>query len=189
MKLRRRNAPRAANLDNMDSLALAAQVLETGLGLISSGTGSICYRSIDDRTFPRVQSSAHDLLTHYGANPRAAEICRDDFGFTWLVACRTQARQTSLVSDLRAASKVFADNDLGAQLLCAMIMLEGPGTAHAALVYLFKRGTVYPFAPRAAQIRDDRLELAIKDVIEKYVPIESDLTRWFPVWGAPGMRY
>lgn len=187
MILRRRPAPRPADLDNMNSLAQAAQVLDIRLGLIPSGTGSICYRSTGDRTFPRVQGSARDLLTHYGANPRAAEIHHDDHGFTWLVARRSQAQQASLVPDLRAASKVFADNDLGSQLLCAMTMLEGPGTAQTALVYLFKRGTIYPFAPLPGQARDNRLELAIKVAIEEYAPVESDQTRWFPVWGAPGM--
>jgi hypothetical protein len=187
MILRRRSAPTPANLDNMNSLAQAAKVLDIRLGLIPSGTGSICYRSTGDRTFPRVQSSARDMLTHYGANPGAAEIHHDDYGFTWLVARRSQAQPASLVPDLRAACKVFADNDLGPQLLCAMTLLEGPGPAQTALVYLFKRGTIYPFAPLAGQARDNRLELAVKNVIEEYVPVESDLTRWFPVWGAPGM--
>jgi hypothetical protein len=185
MILRRRSAPRPADLNNMDSLALAAPLLETELGLISSGTGAICYRGNDDRAFPLAERSAGDLLTHYGANPKSAEIRHDDFGFTWLVAWRNP----SLVTDLRAASKVFADNDLGAQLLCAMTVLESRGDTQATLVYLFKRGTVYPFAPRAGQIRDNRLELAIKDVIEGRVPVEPDQARWFPVWGAPGMRY
>ena len=186
MKLRRRITPISADLDNMDSLAQAARVLENELGLISSGTGSICYRSTDDRSFPRVQNSAYDLLTHYGANQRAAEIHRDDFGFTWLVAYGTQL---SLVSDLHAACKIFVDNDFGPQLLCAIAIFKGPEEAQAALVYLFKRGTIYPFAPLAGQRRDNRLEHSIKSVIDGYVAVESDLARWFPVWGAPGMMY
>jgi hypothetical protein len=188
MALRRRTAPRIADLDNMESLGLAAPMLATELGLTLSGIGSICYRRNDDRAFPRAENSARDLLTHYGANPQAAEMLCDSFGFTWLVAWHTQMRHLSPVADLRAACKVFADNHLDMQLLCAMTVLEAPGRTQAALVYLFRRGTVYPFAPLAAQTRDNRLELAIKDVIEGHVPVEPDLTRWFPVWDAPGMR-
>jgi hypothetical protein len=189
MALPRRHSPRSIGLDNMDCLTLAAQMIETELGFVSSGTGSICYRSTDDRTFPHAQNSARDVLTHYGADPKSAEIRDDDFGFSWLIAQRPQPRHSPLVADLRTACKVFADNRLGAQLLCAMVVLEGPGRTQIALVYLFKRGTVYPFAPLAPQTRDNRLELVVKNLIEGRVPVEADQTRWFPIWDAPGMSY
>jgi len=189
MALWRRPVAKSADLDNMDSLALAAAMLETEPGMVSSGIGSICYRGTDDRTFPGVENNARDLLTHYGASPRGAEIRCDDQGFKWLIVRRTRALHPSLVTDLRAASKMFIDNSFGGQLLCAMTVFEGLGEVQAALVYLYKRGTIYPFAPRAGETRDNRLELAIKNVIEGYAPVESDLTRWFPVWNAPGMRH
>jgi hypothetical protein len=56
-----------------------------------------------------------------------------------------------------------------------------------ALVYLYKRGTFYPFAPLSGQERDNALEIQIKNTLVDDLKIEQDLTRWFPVWGAPGM--
>ncbi|MGH8826767.1 MAG: PspA-associated protein PspAB, partial [Jiangellaceae bacterium] len=58
-----------------------------------------------------------------------------------------------------------------------------------ALVYLYKRGTFYPFAPIDAttQTRDNALELQVRSLVGADLPIESDLSRWFPVWGAPGL--
>jgi hypothetical protein len=56
-------------------------------------------------------------------------------------------------------------------------------------VYLYKRGTFYPFAPvdPDAQRRDSALELQVRALVASDLPIESDLTRWFPIWGAPGL--
>jgi hypothetical protein len=35
--------------------------------------------------------------------------------------------------------------------------------------------------------RDSGLELQIKGVLEGDLKLEQDLSRWFPVWGAPGL--
>ena len=75
-----------------------------------------------------------------------------------------------------------------------------------ALVYLYKRGTFYPFAPQdrdpqgsdpqgsdpqgsdpqGNQRRDSVRELQVRDLLRGEIPWEEDLSRWFPVWGAPG---
>lgn len=184
----RRPAPKAADLDNIDSLALSAPMLETAHRLLPAGTGSFCYRENDDRSFHAVESSARDLLVHYGKSPGTVQVHSDDYGFKWLVVRRAPTLHPSLVTDLRAASKLFADNKLGAQLLCAMTVFQQPDTTPVALIYLYKRGTIYPFAPQAGQTRNKRLELAIKDTLEGRVPVESDLARWFPIWNAPGLK-
>jgi hypothetical protein len=56
-------------------------------------------------------------------------------------------------------------------------------------VYLYKRGTFYPFAPLPGRQdrRDNALEMQVKGILENELKIEQDLTRWFPVWGAPGL--
>jgi hypothetical protein len=157
--------------------------------VVPSGVGSICYRGIDDPAFRTVEKDARDLLTQLGLSPKATELRADEHGCKWLVVRRGPALYPSLVTDLRAASRVFVDNGFGAQLLCAMTVFEGLAKTQAALVYLYKRGTVYPFAPRAEETRNNRLELTIKKAIEGYLPVEADLEQWFALWGAPGMRH
>ncbi|WP_030880776.1 PspA-associated protein PspAB [Streptomyces sp. NRRL S-1868] len=58
-----------------------------------------------------------------------------------------------------------------------------------ALIYLYKRGTFYPFAPLpgGGEKRDNGLELQVRALLADDLPIEQDLSRWFPVWGAPGL--
>jgi len=55
------------------------------------------------------------------------------------------------------------------------------------LVYLYKRGTFYPFAPLENERRDNALELQVRGAVGADLKIEPDLGRWFPVWGAPGL--
>ena len=57
------------------------------------------------------------------------------------------------------------------------------------MVYLFKQGTFYPFVPAAngTQTRDNMVELRIRDELRSDLSIEPELSRWFAVWGAPGL--
>lgn len=61
-------------------------------------------------------------------------------------------------------------------------MNSGVGMAR---VYLFKRGTVYPFAPTGERRRDPTLELEVRAVLTGDLSFEPDLDRWFPLWGTP----
>ena len=55
------------------------------------------------------------------------------------------------------------------------------------LTYLYKQGTFYPFAPSGEQSRDTLLELSVRDLLDKELPMEPDLQRWLAVWKAPGL--
>ncbi len=64
----------------------------------------------------------------------------------------------------------------------------GPGhvlPSSSYLVYLFKRGTFYPFVPNGHEQRDIEQELKLKSLVADDLVIESDLDRWFPLWDLP----
>ena len=53
-------------------------------------------------------------------------------------------------------------------------------------VYGFKRGAFWPFVPTGeGKERDNAEELELKAKLEKELPIEPDLTRWFALFDAP----
>jgi hypothetical protein len=53
-------------------------------------------------------------------------------------------------------------------------------------IYGFKRGAFWPFVPTGeGHERDNPEELELKAKLEKELPIEPDLTRWFGVFDAP----
>jgi hypothetical protein len=120
------------------------------------------------------------------------EVSRDDFGFTWLVSSHMSDEMDGLVTDLHAVNSTLTDAGFGPQLLCTLVAFRDDQERRLALVYLYKRGTFYPFAPLGGgsggnQRRDNALELQVKGAIGADLKFEPELERWFPVWGAPGL--
>jgi hypothetical protein len=96
-------------------------------------------------------------------------------------------RVEALVTDLHAVNSSLVDNGFGPQLLCTLVAFSDEQERRLALIYLYKRGSFYPFAPLSGERRNNALELEIKGVIGDDLKWEPDLARWFPVWGAPGL--
>ena len=92
-----------------------------------------------------------------------------------------------LVTDLHAINSSLEAGGFGPHLLCSLVGFTGPSGQRLALVYLYKRGTFYPFAPMPGDRRDNALELQARGAVGADLPVEDDLSRWFPVWGAPGL--
>jgi hypothetical protein len=53
------------------------------------------------------------------------------------------------------------------------------------LVYLFKRGTFYPFVPTTAEKQDVPASFLLADTLDSDLVIEKDLEKRFPIWGVP----
>jgi hypothetical protein len=180
-----RSKPVPPKLDALFSLPTAALTLEAGMGLRPTGTGSVCFRGVEGRAFADIESDVRQLLS-MGQDAPTIEVTGDSYGFTWLVCHRPPGDVEGLVTDLHAVNSSLADGGFGPQLLCTLVSFTGSGK-RAGLVYLYKRGTFYPFVPLTGEKRDNALELEIRGSVGSDLPIETDLTRWFPVWGAPGL--
>jgi hypothetical protein len=184
-----RTKPVQPKLDDLFALPSAAITLEAGAGFTPTGSGSVCFRPVEGRSFADVQKDVTELLDmsagQEGALP--VEVSKDDYGFTWVVASRMSSEIDALVTDLHAVNSALVDNGFGPQLLCTLVAFRDAQERRLALIYLFKRGTFYPFAPLAGEKRDNALELQVKGAIGPDLKWEQDLSRWFPVWGAPGL--
>jgi hypothetical protein len=94
-------------------------------------------------------------------------------------------------------NSTLQDSGFGPTLLCSIASFADPEGRHLALVYLFKQGTFYPFAPAAGtgttiegqttQRRDNLLEIQVRDLLANDLRVEPEVSRWFAVWGAPGL--
>ena len=92
-----------------------------------------------------------------------------------------------LVTDVHAVNSALQDAGFGGSLLCSLIGFTDADHRRLGLVYLFKKGTFYPFAPEEGQRRDNALELQVRGILDTDLRIEPDLSRWLAVWGAPGL--
>lgn len=185
-----RTKPVQPKLDDLFALPTAALTLQASEGFEPTGSGSVCFRPVEGKTFGDVQSEVQELLDMSSGKPDGGlpvEVTKDDFGFTWLVSSHMSDDINGLVTDLHAVNSALVDNGFGPQLLCTMVAFRDASERRLALVYLYKRGTFYPFAPLSGEKRNNALELEVKGAIGDDLKFEQDLTRWFPIWGAPGL--
>ena len=161
--------------------AAAADTIK--IGFVSTFSGPTAVIGNDMR------NSFELALDHHGRKLGGlpVEVTKDDYGFTWLVSSRMSDELEALVTDLHAVNSSLVDNGFGPQLLCTLVAFRDEQERRLALIYLYKRGSFYPFAPLAGERRDNALELQVKGIIGSDLKWEPDLGRWFPVWGAPGL--
>jgi hypothetical protein len=178
-----RTKPVTPDLDELFGLPSAAITLEAALDFTPTGDGAVCFASTEGEAFHQTIHDARSLLS--AGFP--TEFRRDDYGYSWLILHRPPEEITTLVNDLHAINTELEANGFGPQLLCSLVAFTDPTGRALALVYLYKRGTFYPFAPLPNNKRNNPLELEIKTTLKDDLRIEPDLTRWFPVWSAPGM--
>jgi len=123
----------------------------------------------------------------------------DRFGYRWILL--EGGDLDDLVTRVHMVHSSLVDAGWSAQLLCSVFGFapdpaagSGDGSDSGSvdavtrpifLVYLAKQGTFYPFAPSGNEQRDTELEMRIRAVLGTDLPVESDLSRWFPIWDLP----
>ncbi|WP_418960751.1 PspA-associated protein PspAB [Streptomyces tritici] len=183
-----RSKPVRPDLDQLFALPSAAITLQAAIGFTPTGEGSVCFAAIEGGAFAQVQQEVGALLaadSERGGAP--LEFSHDTYGYSWLLSRRPPDDLPALVSDLHAVNTSLQDSGFGPHLLCSLVTFHDAELRSLALVYLYKRGTFYPFAPLPGNTRDNPLELQVKAVLKDDLRIEQDLSRWFPLWGAPGL--
>ncbi|MEU5315582.1 hypothetical protein AB0G67_02445 [Streptomyces sp. NPDC021056] len=197
-----RTKPVAPDLDQLFALPSAAVTLEAATGFTPTGSGAVCFATVEGAAFEQTHREVQALLdadADRWGSPRSSEaesgggppvrLRRDEYGYSWLVSERAPDELPQLVNDLHAVNSSMEVNGFGPQLLCSLAGFRDGEGRTLALVYLYKRGTWFPFAPLpdGGQRRDNALELRVKAALGDDLRTEQDLSRWFPVWGAPGL--
>ena len=181
-----RTKPVPPNLDALFALPAAAITLQAATDFTPTGTGSVCFRAAEGKAFTDIEKDVRELLS-MGEGTAPVRLSADSYGFTWLVATHSADDIEGLVTDLHAVNSSLEAGGFGPQLLCTILAFRDTSSRPLGLVYLYKRGTFYPFAPQSGERRDNALELQVRGVLGDDLKVEPDLGRWFSVWGAPGL--
>lgn len=181
--LRGHRAPARADLDNLFAIGAAAMTMEAGMGLRTTGRAGVCFKSVEAGVFEALVREVEELLAATSADAGTTIARHDDrFGFSWVVV--SDPDLDDLVTTTHLVSRSLEEGGFSEQLLCAVFGFDGdPGPVD--LVYGYKRGTFYPFAPRGESRRDNALELRLRSAVGADLPIEPELERWYAVWDAP----
>ncbi|NNN22470.1 MAG: hypothetical protein HKL80_10775 [Acidimicrobiales bacterium] len=184
-----RTKPVKANLDALFALPGASITLESALTVVGSGSAGVCVSPGAARSFEDAWSELKTLVTPDNTSSEP-KVVTDSFDYRWIVLDAPDL--DSLVTNAHMVNSTLQEAGWGPQLLCSVFGFKvkdssgglTPGTS-IYLVYLFKRGTFYPFVPTAKEKRDNEVEMRLKAILGDDIPIESDLTKWFPLWDLP----
>jgi hypothetical protein len=184
--LRGQRAPKRADLDRLFAIGGAAMTLDAGLGFTPTGRAGVCFKPIEAGEFERLVRDVGELLAATSAEA-GTTVSRheDEYGFAWVVIDDPDLED--LVTTTHVVSQSMEERGFSERLLCAVFGFAGED-GPVDLVYAYKRGTFYPFAPREGKRRDNALELRLQAALGGELPIEPELERWYPVWDAPVAR-
>jgi len=200
-----RTKPVQSNLDALFALPSASITLQSAAGMTCSGHAGVCFKPPTGQGFTDMEAEVVTLLSMDGGT--GISRSDDSFGYTWLVI--EDADIESLVTRVHLVNSSLSDAGWGPQLLCSVFGLAtlpadttaatgsdeaeegatvGAGAVVAStayLVYLFKRGTFYPFVPTGHEQRSTEEEFRLRSLVADDLHVESDLDRWFPLWDLP----
>ena len=170
-----------ADLDRLFALPAAAVDLQAAIGASFAGRAGVCVKPTGNESFDQALTEAVELAKLDHLDTHTAD---DRYGYRWAIFAG--AGLEDLVTAVHGVNATLAERSYANQLLCSAFAFTNPGRPlPLLLVYLYKRGTFYPFAPTSATQRDTELELSTRAALGSDLPVETDLERWFPLWDNP----
>jgi hypothetical protein len=173
-----------ASGEKIFALSTARITLEVDLGLKPAGTAAVCFKPLSAGEFVRAENELQELLD-VAARDSGSRLRRksDEYGFEWLVV--EDPDFEDLVTTVHLVGSELKARGFGPQLLAAIFRFDG-GKHPVYFIYGYKRGAFWPFVPTGKdQERDNAEELELKAKLERELPIEEDLARWFAMFDAP----
>jgi len=162
--------------ERLFALTTAAVTLDTELGLRTAGDAGIVFKPLSAGEFVRAEHDLQQLLDGVASGSGS-------FGYTWIIVRDPDLEDQ--VTTIHAVAQGLEEQGFGSQLLAAVFKFDG-GKHPVYWIYGYKRGAFWPFVPTGEdQKRDNAEELELKAKLEKELPVEQDLTRWFGVFDAP----
>jgi hypothetical protein len=178
--------------DRLFALSTAYVPLQAELGLRSRGRAGIVFQALETADFEQVVRDMEEVVRATGADSgTTVESRNDSYGYRWMVL--SDEDFDNLVVGINAVSSALEEGGYGERILCAVFAFADAQDHPLYLIYNYKRGAFYPFAPASAgepggpseQARDSERELRVKPRLAAELPVEPELERWFPLWGIP----
>ncbi len=179
-----RTTPAKANLDNLFAMPSASITLEVSANLVTTKQAAVCFKPASGAAFASTAKDFESVLPLMNPGGDPPTESTDSLGYKWVIVKADDLE--SLTTSIHSINSTLEDNGFGPQLLCSVFPFQSTdGAANTYLIYLYKRGTFYPFAPLGSQRRDNERELSLQAILASDLPIEADLERWFPIWDIP----
>ncbi|MGI8715220.1 MAG: PspA-associated protein PspAB [Solirubrobacteraceae bacterium] len=171
--------------DRLFAISTAYVTLETSLEIKTRGGAAIVFQSLATADFTSIVREMEEVVRATASDSATqVQTSQDSYGFSWLVL-RGESFD-DLVVGINAVSSALEGGGYGERVLCAVFAFQDARRRPLYWIYNYKRGAFYPFVPvDGAQQRDNERELVLKAQLGAELPVEQELSRWFPLWGIP----
>jgi hypothetical protein len=171
--------------DRLFAMSTAYVTFETSLALRSRGTAAIVFQALSTADFSSIVRDMEEVVRSTAADSgTTVETSDDSYGYRWLVLRGSSF--DDLVVGINGFSSALEAGGYGDRLLCAVFAFSDDHDHPVYWIYNYKRGAFYPFVPAAgSEQRDTERELVLKAQVGNELPVEPDLSFWFPLWGIP----
>lgn len=179
-----RSKPLKAKGENLFAISTAYVTLITRLSMEAGRQAGICFRPLDTSSFQGLEETINRLL-ELSAKETGSKVktTQDSYGFQWVIV--EDKDFEDLVATIHMVSTTIAEQGFEEWLLAAVFPFYEEGRP-LYWIYNYKRGKFYPFAPKVPEKdRDNSMELRLRALVEKELPIEPRLEQWYALWGIP----
>ena len=176
---------KAPDMERIFALPAASLTLLSEAGLQPDGRAGLCLKAVDSGEFAAIEADLRQLLDLATRDFKGdLDVRSDEYGYRWVLF--GDPKLDELVNLIHLTGSTLQEKGFGEQLLAAVFRFRESTGSPFFLIYHYKRGSFYPFAPTGgAKTRDEALEFRVSAVISREIPVEKDTSRWFPLWDCP----
>jgi hypothetical protein len=172
--------------DVLFSLSSAYLTIESKMGLKNSGRCALSLKNISGMYFNEMKDDIKRFLdiskTDFELTYRTVT---DSYGYLWVIL--EGKRMEDLLAGISAVGDTVDEKGFSNQLLAAIFEFTDNRNRKEYLIYNYKRNRFYPFVPldNGKKSRNTEEEMKIMATIGDEVPLERDMTLWYPLWDLP----
>jgi hypothetical protein len=186
-----------AKSDKLFAISTASVTLEANLGLKPSGSAGVCFKPIGASAYESARKEIQELLEYSSKETETLfRLEKDEYNFLWAIFKDPDFED--LVASIHLVSQTLEEHGFGEQILCAIYRFDREpeagvterqgkteGKKSVYWIYNFKQGTYYPFVPLSSRERDNPFEFRLRTEMEREMPIEKNVEKWYPLWEIP----
>jgi hypothetical protein len=176
--------------DSIFSLSSAYITLETKLGLKNTGRCAVSLKSVSGMHFSEMKDDIKRFLDASKAEfGLSYNMVTDSYGYLWVIL--QGASMEDILAQLIAVGDTIQDKGFSNHLLAAVFEFSDEGKNNSNkkhrqyLIYNYKYNKFYPFVPIGKEIRNTEEEMRMMAEIADEIPLERDMTLWYPLWDLP----
>jgi hypothetical protein len=153
--------------------------------LKSTGRSAICIKNVDLVPFGEMK---HEIENFLDASKADFEITYrtivDPYEYLWIIIMTKTLEDN--VAAITSIGDTIEERGFSDKLLAAIFDFNDGSTANY-LIYNYKLDKFYPFVPINEQQkrRDHDKELKIMSAVGDELPVEKDMSNWYPIWNIP----